>query len=468
MKKIIISNLLLIGLFTITACDNSSTNEELSLEEEMLEKMQTGGFQMSGKIKQTRQQVGVNTSGELVLIGTPERNTYDSTFVYQEKDNIAMRRTTTQTYAGENVVTEDRQVYRDENGLLYTTSLDYTNSVVKTYSTNAYEINSYMNFAKLLIPSDITRQVTDSGEIHYNINLDKGAVITNYVFTYLNSGFKMQPLQMYFTVDENETTFESLYIEMDGRFNTESDGYYTYLYYYENECTMELSDIGAGEVDNLTPFPEKAENAVLKEALSSVDGNNMTVKITDTSYASDGSTILSVDYTKIFYDGSEIYVRNWDDSTGDENMRNENDFLLKPDSASDLLYSYIYDSETETFVKNSLTYFPSLYQGTYYYEDLLPIVSDVSGDLFNYNPTTNFYVGEASMVSALAKCFYVGKAPLRSTNLQSASEINIRLNDNNEIVFVQADYSYIDSSYNITSGTIKIEYSNIGSTVLPA
>lgn len=468
MKKIIFINLLLTSLAVITSCNNSVTNDSLSLEEKMLEKMQDGGFRISGTIEQTRQQVGLNSSGELILIGTAEHNTYHSTFTYQENKNIAMQRTTTQSYAGEDVIIEDRQVYRSDDGLIYTTSLDYKNNVLKTYSSSAYEINSYMNFAKLLIPSDITRQVTNSGEVRYNINLDKGTIITNYVFTYLNSGFKMQPIQMYFTVNDDETSFETLYIEMDGRFNVESDGYYTYLYFYENECTMELSDIGEGEVDNLMPFPEKTENSPLKEALTSINDNNMVVKITDTSHSVDGATILSVNYTKMFYDGSSIYVRQWNDSEGDENSINKNDFILKPDNASNLLYSYIYDSESDEFVKNSFTYFPSLYQGVYYYEDLLPIISDVSSDLFTYNQTTNFYVNEETMIDVLTKCFYVNKAPLRNSNLQSANEINIRLNDNNEIVYIQADYSYIDSSYSITSGTIEIEYLNIGNTVLPA
>ena len=252
---------------------------------------------------------------------------------------------------------------------------------------------------------------------------------------------------------------------MNDRFTEDSTDGVTYnLYVVENTASFTISEVGTAKVERLAPVAEKAENNSLKEALSKIN-DNFTLKITDDSLSM-GNQVISSEYKKLFFTGNEIYVKNWTSTSGSEDDLNENDFLLKEIDETKKLFSFIYDSETQQFVQSVPNNFPNAYQGLYFYKDLLPIVNQVSEDLFTYNALTNCYEADLIAINTLTSCFGINLAPFRSVNLQNSSSISIRISDDNSIDYIDFAYNYISTS-SVEKGKIRIEYSNVGKTELP-
>ena len=463
-KSLILFSLLLI---TTTACnDSSNTNKKPTTPEEIIafniEQMRHG-FKMNGSINQERQQVAVTSEG-YVNIGNPEYNYYNTNFVFNDISDKAFHRYSYQEYQGENVVLENITYFGDENGDKYIEYLNYDNTIQKQYSlSSSFDVNSYYNFFTLINPEDITYE-KNLNEERYHLEINKAAIISSNLLSYLNSGFYDVPERAYFKVDENGY-FSSFVLIMNDRFMEDSTDGVTYnLYVVENTASFTISEVGTAKVERLAPVAEKAENNSLKEALSKIN-DNFTLKITDDSLSMDNQ-VISSEYKKLFFTGNEIYVKNWTSTSGSEDDLNENDFLLKEIDETKKLFSFIYDSETQQFVQSAPINFPNSYQGLYFYKDLLPIVNQVSEDLFTYNALTNCYEADLIAINTLTTCFGINLAPFRSVNLQNSSSISIRISDDNSIDYIDFAYNYISTS-SVEKGKIRIEYSNVGKTELP-
>ena len=315
----------------------------------------------------------------------------------------------------------------------------------------------------MINPEDITYE-KNLNEERYHLEINKAAIISSNLLSYLNSGFYDVPERAYFKVDENGY-FSSFVLIMNDRFMEDSTDGVTYnLYVVENTASFTISEVGTAKVERLAPVAEKAENNSLKEALSKIN-DNFTLKITDDNLSM-GNQVISSEYKKLFFTGNEIYVKNWTSTSGSEDDLNENDFLLKEIDETKKLFSFVYDSETQQFVQSVPINFSNAYQGLYFYKDLLPIVNQVSEDLFTYNALTNCYEADLIAINTLTSCFGINLAPFKSVNLQNSSSISIRISDDNSIDYIDFAYNYISTS-SVEKGKIRIEYSNVGKTELP-
>lgn len=448
----------------------SSQNEQNNVVNTNLKNMKLG-FKMNGVITQERVQAGIDSNGNIVPMPgvASETNIYNSDFVYESNQETGFQRIVYQNVMDEVVYIENLIVFADEDNQVYRQSLNYENKIEKVYSNvsagmskTSFDANGYYNWASLLNESDI---VYDKQNNQYNLDVDKASFIVSLVLSYLNSGFYSVPRLAYFTSDENGI-FNSFYVEMATRLMWDSpDGVYNYLYIVENKAEFTLSDLGTAQVERISTLPNKPENANLESALKTITGNNFTIKITDTKQSLDGLSETST-YQKMYFDGANIYVANWSDEESDtsETTRNPNDYLLKPDAASEKLFSYVYNNGE--YRKATTTQFSSVYQGMYYYEDLLPIVNNVSKDLFVYNNTTNNYENEAIALQALTGCFNIAKPPFKSSHITNASSVAIRLNNDGSLAYVQFSYNYMSLS-DIERGMVKIEFLNVGETEIP-
>lgn len=470
MKKIntVLTMGALIAPLLLTSCNqqgsssNSSDNTHENIIATNLEKMKKG-FALTGVITQTREEIDLDTGN---LTGKKENNVYNTDLIYESDGENGFHRHSYQKVMNEVVDLENFTYFADENNDVFYQQLNHKNEIDNVYlsngdeSSSSFDVNGYYNWASLLNNSDL---VYDEIGNRYELNNEKANFIASLMLSYLNAGFYDVATVCYFTVDSNYV-FNSFNIVMNSRKLIEYDENNTmHFYKVDNKVEFAMSDVGTAKVNRIVPFETKQQNQPLTTAFDKF-GDNMTIKITDTKKSLSGSS-TSKTYQKLYLDGESIYVANFNTLTG-ENQRNEKDFLLKQDPASEKLYSYVYNQENGSYEKQVLTEYPSIYQGLYFYDELLPTIKGVSQDLFTYNATKNNYENEDLALKALVQCFNITRPPFRNPHILNANKVSVRLNADNTLNYVEFEYSYM-SLTDIENGTVKVEFSNVGSTEIP-
>ncbi len=450
----------LLPLLVLSGCNSENNNE--SIVSRNISSLRQG-FNLDGQITQTRIELN-NTSLEPLPGASEETNIYNTNFIFQNNNGlIGYSKESSQLMGGIELGMEDYEYYCDDEGFAYNKELNYKNEVVDTYPLSfnrkvPYYANGFYNPFLILNENDFTLSTTNSAR--YDLNLEKTSILANNLLYSLNSGFFGQVQESYVLLSGDD--FSIFTIHMSPRIMTEfdNDTYTTKYFEVENVVNFSISNIGTAKLNEVTPIESK-NNIELQSALDKIT-NNFTLTVSDSSLTE------TSDY---YYDGSTIYVHEYRETDSPE-VNFETDFYLAEDSENPngYLYGYSYDAENQSFVQNTeIVGFPQAYQGVYFYNDYLPIISGISADLFTYDSENNLYVGDESAINALVNCFIPNLRPFYYEHAANASKVAIRLNDNNEIDYVTFTYGYMDEfSGEIFNGEVRATYKDVGVTENPA
>ena len=460
MKKQYLPLIVLLTTSLLAGCDNKgeTSQEELDFLDNNIS-LFSKGFLMSGYITQTRAPaISIDDNGNYVFSPTKEKNEYQTNIGFQNVGRNAFEKKSTQEFEGELQSMENYVYFEDENGLAYSETLNYKNEVERNYSINyansSFASNGFYNFFTILQKGDFIQ--SEEEPTRYDLNLDKAGIISNNLLYSLNSGFATAVKEAYFTVEND--IFKNFFITMNSYYYIDNN----YLYEVENDAVFSLQQVGTYKIPSVHQYEAKNYTA-LDKALKEL-GNNYTMNVEKISTdAVTGKSTTS--FQDFYFTGKEIYVHSYTDEN-DAAPNRENDFYLAPEE-DNRLYSYVYDADSSSYVKKTTTGFPSLYQGKYTYEDCLPLTNEVSSDLFVYDEATKIYSPEDEAKSSLIKCFYLRNPAFKSSQSNSFYDADVVL-AGEHIAFIELPFSYTDfMEGTIVTGSYRLTYKNIGSTVNP-
>ncbi len=469
-----------------------SNNMELALD----------GFTLTGTIQQIRYDA-IDTGEtdewgdeiyEIDTSETLETNTYYTTVKYDNVDQNKFYKYSYRLVSGVEIAAEGPYTYyEDEEGYAYTAEVDYTNTLSTSYNQGSasggrkynFAANGFYNFFTIFNDNDFALDEEKSGTAlsYYNISTSKANIICNNLLYSLNSG-------VYTTIDEAyimcvNGVFTQLYIDLTAIQSVDDDT--SEVTYIDNTVTFTFSDLGETTIEEPELYEETTESNALDAILDTYE-DNFTIDVSSSyTYAATYDETdfgEAVENKTFYYTGDEIYVKqnstvNAYDVDTDGYVTTQSsvaDFYLAPlNNTSNLLYPYGYDSTSNEWVayesgytdENSNVVFASGYSGYYTYDDLLPIISDVSGAVFEYDETDQEYDAIYDMIADMTSdgCFITNVRPLRTTGYSNASTFHISITSG--AIVVTAGYNYYDSDYVMYYGNVTITFSNVGTTTLP-
>lgn len=465
------------------------------------------GFTLTGTINQIRYEaIDTNETDdygdeiyEIDYGSVVESNIYYTTVKYDNADQNKFYKYSYRLVNDVEIAAEGPYTYyEDEEGYAYTAEISYTNELETSYNEGTasggrkynFAANGFYNFFTLFNDNDFTLDESRSGNVltYYNISTSKASIICNNLLYSLNSG-------AYSTIEEayimcRNGVFTQLYIDLTAIQSVDDDT--SEVTYIDNTVTFNFSDIGTTTIEDAETYEETTESQALDAVLDTYS-DNFTINVTN-SYTYTGIYDDNADttgyYTQdrtYYYDGSAIYIKN---SSVDQAYDSENsawvtttttgtDYFLATYGSSNYLYPYTYDSTTSTWVVNEngaydeegSSIFALGYTGYYTYEDLLPIISDISGAIFTYDATDDEYDADYDLISDMVTdgCFITNKQPLRIGGYYNASTMHVSFDDSGNLT-VTAGYSYYDYFTDgglYYYGSTTITFSNVGSTSLP-
>ena len=462
MKKGIIILTLFATSITLFSCNKDEViNDVVTYNIAKLRK----GFEISGEVTQTRYPAtGTNNGSYVFNEKAKEENKYSVTIGFDNSTSIpAYSKVSTQVYENETYVIEDYLYYEDENGLTFKKKLNYKNEIDRDYqinlSTSSFTYNGFYNFFSIIDKEDLVKDESYTFYDKYNLNLNKASLIANNLLYSLNTGFSTKVKEAYFRLTKND--FSEFHLVMNPYYYLDTNT--SVFYKIDNEVTFKISHNGNYRVEDLKPLSNKNNNK-LKKALSKINDNyKLTVEknVTDKTLNTN-----SISYKDFYFDSKTIYVHNYTNEDGSK-VDFTKDYYLSSDETNEKLYSYVYDSKEQKFIKDKTNEFPSLYQGMYYYDDYLPIVSEVSSDLFKYDKEKDLYLSSSEASECLKSCFYLKNQPYREAETFNFSSYEIKL-DGESIAYIKLNFSYLNFEGSVKTGYYKVTYNDIGSTKNPA
>lgn len=422
------------------------------------------GFLLKGEVTQTRYAATGYGSDHSYSFSkdTEETNKYNVSVGFQSNGIDAYTKTSTQAYDGETYVIEDYLYFADEEGLTYKKELNYQNKVDRNYSINlsssSFTYNGFYNFFSIISKNDLVKDEEFKAYDRYQLDITKAGIIANNLLYSLNSGFASKVKEAYFRLSKNK--FSEFHIEMEPYYYADTSTGYFYKIY--NKAVFNISKEGSYKVDDIASIKSK-NNTKLEKAFKTIN-NNFKLS-TEINVIEQTTNKVSVTYKDFYFDSKSIYVHNYEDLSKN-NPDPLTDYYLSPDD-NGKLYSYKYDSESKTYNKSVTDEYPSLYQGKYYYEDYLPIISKISSNLFTSDSNDkNLYVNDEGTSNCLNKCFYIPLSPYRTADALNFSKYEVKLADEN-IDYIKLYFSYLNYDGEIRSGYYKLSFDNIGNTSNP-
>lgn len=366
---------------------------------------------------------------------------------------------------------EDITYFEDEEGYTYIDGLSYKNEIERDYLSSTsgglrpFDGTGYYNAFRVIQEEDVTY---DAESEHFNLDTKKAALIANTLFYHLDASFYGLVTSAYFTVGDSGM-FDTFNISMADQLYYDANAQANYV--ISNTSSFELSELGDVSINRLEPVASK-DNPDLAMALTSL-GDNFTL-VLDDAQSSSSSPTTTHSYTKLYFDGTnrQVYIHDYTDAS-EENTYASTDCWLKENEETGMLEIFIrpngegdWTHITESGIGSTIVSMLPLYDGEYEYEDLLPIVSEVSKDLFTWDNTTATYKADSIALDSLLACFYPNSIPsLRNTNINSAYDLALALSGTSlqKATFTYSKYDSGVANY----GTVTVSYSNIGSTVIP-
>lgn len=453
------------------------------------------GFTMEGTITQRRYSYNAATDvDENGHYSIPEdrepieQNIYHTNVAFNGKTENAFSKYSYREIPGKDgqtitLTSEDYTYFEDEEtGYAYQEVIDYKNNVEKIFGSSisntsnglTFGDNGFYNIASLFKEGDLVLDENFAAYTRYDLNIDKAAIISNNLLYSLNTGAYALPTEAYIRADNG--VFTSLNIELSPIYSY--DSYTNVDSLITNSIVFNLGNLGQETITHITPYEETDDSRRLDASLAKFENQNYKMNITIENTELDPNTGGRNETTEardFYFTGREIYVHDVVDGET-TSLDKSLDYYLAPYSETNsLLYPYGYNAKTGEFeikpngyVINGNNYrFASGYCGVYVYQDLLPIISDVSGVFFEFDEETQTFVSKSDYVSSLNDCFLVTRAPFNDHAFDSILEYAITLDENDNISSISCEYAYTNELDAIQNdGTITITYSNVGTTTL--
>jgi hypothetical protein len=208
------------------------------------------------------------------------------------------------------------------------------------------------------------------------------------------------------------------------------------------EATFDVKDIGSAKVEKAKPREVKPEHAALQAAFDAFACNNYTINMY-ILFTNQEDEELGENFFWYYYDGDELYI-SFDYFQNEPNLTGGDYF--KPNQNG----MYNVGGQMVT------------------YKQLMPVLTDVKAELFDYNPDTDTYKVCKEMVS------YIGSIALVPPISTIGVELSLDITDNFEIKLGNdGNIEYIDFSYEYEQvlytefANARMTFSNIGTTVIP-
>ena len=454
------------------------------------------GFRMSGNITQKRyQERDITTdpvSGAYVLKdgATPlETNPYSTDIAYNSKTQNAFYKYSYRTVEGQTMVSEGPYTYfEDENGFAYTENINYKNEVFNDYESSVattqngltFADNGFYNFFTILTEDDFTLDEDFAAYTRYDLNIDKASIIASTLLYSINSGATALPTEAYVRVDNGN--FTQLSITLSPIIS--KDSLTSNTSFITNDVLFTFSNLGEETIEHTLPYLETELSQEISNAFSKI-GNNYTVNYTDEYWNLGNSDNTTTKSQNVYFTGNEIYVH--DVVEGETSATSANDYYLAPENDSnpalypydadgnihtDGYYLYGEDEDGNQIITDVL--YASANCGAYTYNDLLPIITDVSGAFFDEETTTDTagnenteIVSKDDHVDSLNDCFFLSKGQFSKELFNNIEYYTVELNNDGSLASISAYYGYATLEGTMRVGILTASFSNVGTTTLP-
>ena len=453
-KRIIISSLIaLLCVPTFASCDNndsslnqitSSSNDDVVTNTKRLNNMLSSlrkGFTFDGNVKQTKHLLDGyygNKTGETEIVN------YDCEFIYEMSEENGYSSKIISNDGEKEKTILDLQVFEGDDGYAYFYELNYDNTVKKypIMGMQSYEeVNfSYycMNPFEYLIPSDFTK----TGENTYKLSNTKSAFFASTVLVDVSGAFLGKIDFCEFTLEGDTLKSFKLIPHEFHLSETDVENLSAVYFMSDYEATFDVKDIGSAKVEKAKPREVKPEHAALQTAFDAFACNNYTINMY-ILFTNQEDEELGENFFWYYYDGDELYI-SFDYFQNEPNLTGGDYF--KPNQNG----MYNVGGQMVT------------------YKQLMPVLTDVKAELFDYNPDTDTYKVCKEMVS------YIGSIALVPPISTIGVELSLDITDNFEIKLGNdGNIEYIDFSYEYEQvlytefANARMTFSNIGTTVIP-
>ena len=431
-KKLIISSFVtLLCLPIFGGCKNDNSSSELgpeAKEQEMLQGMLDDlrkGFSFEGGVDHTRIILDGyygNPTGEQINIR------YDAEFVYEMSDENGYSSyiTSKQDDKSEKVV-NDIQVFEGNDGYAYFYELNYDNTIKKypilgEYGDNVNFGYYCMNPFEYILPTDFVK----ISETTYSLKRTKASFFASSVLIDVNSAFTGLIETCEFTiVDGVLKSFKVIPTQNHDQY-TDNDALKA-VYYYGQFCAeFEVKNIGSAKVNRPEVRATQEGSAELQNVLNKYT-NNFTVNMFLEFF--DEGEKFGEHHSWYYYDSETLY------------------------------FSAIEDQSEHDPVNN--LYFEQLPENT-------PVISGVDANIFDYDSENDIYTICDEMVSYIGAIAFIPQLNVMTYELNGhTTSFELKLNEDKTFIeYIEFEYSYDHYSY-IEDGICRVEFHNVGTTVIP-
>lgn len=480
-KKYIL--LTLIGSLLISGCQSSNNSDSTSSSSIsltpfalMLNKYKKG-VQLEGEVNQ--KVYFLDETGEKT--GKESSNAYNVSFTYQSIDENAYAGYIAQRLPNnEEYIYVNNRAFEGKDGFSYYYDLNYDNTLraVPHYDKTGKEhlnfAHYYINPFHYLFEEDFIK-VNDNT---YRLVKDKANYFASSVLSEVDVAFQDINKACDFIIENNEIKSINIVPADAYGSNTDYETWEEIYYVLEQNATLTIGKVGSDvklekPTPNVVPNEHKEPIAKLQSAFDKFESNNYTMKVDAEFMDQQGNK--TYEKSTYYFTGDQVYLTY---NVIDEENVEEN--VLTPNAEKDVFFynngeeliplGYSAEDNEEDkygFSKDVKPKFLQLKE-SYKYDDIAPVISKVNADIFNYNSRYNYYSINEEMVSYISSLAFIPKVNTYSTMSNgSGTKLNIRINSENDIDYIDFNYNYDDGMFFYEDGRIRITFENVGTTTIP-
>lgn len=459
MKKLTIILTSLFMVTTLAACNQSKESDISKALKEL-----RAGVALKGQVKQVAQKL---TGQHGALTGEQNENIFDLDIAYQTDGENGYEINVTgynDKELKDSYTYYENSLVEGEDGFAYYYDLNYDNTVEKHKFTTTDTDSGYLNYGlyftnpfELIVEEDFTL-ISDNT---YSLAKDKATLLASNLCGVIDQTF-------YEAIDKCTFTFENGSLKSFSFNPIEVEVAMTDLtifanaYFLMNSYTTFSVENAGSDVKIYKPAPRQGSEAhtKLQNALNKIQDNFTLTRSCDSTV--DG-VYQGNETVRLYYTGSDLYY-----GVGIANEARDTDFVLHASEGTRFLKAYGYDETyAEPTFSNSVgkSTFASINEA-FTYPEILPIISDVKAEIFDYNAERDVYTICDDMVSYIgAFCFMPPLASDRTVDgYGTACEISLTASGNIDTITIKTDKTDFFNSYQYT---FILYFDNVGSTTLP-
>lgn len=413
------------------------------------------GFKLEGTITQTAHWLdGMNGNPT----GENSSNTYNLTYYYQNNNDITgvSQKVTYLDTLNEVIVTElDDTFIEGNDGFAYFYDLSYKNKLEAVAAIDSRGMN--VNYAYYfdnpfthIKSSDFTKLEGN----RYELERSKAFYLSYILFNQIDTVFFEVIKSAQFTIDNG--TLKNAKIEPISIYDYATIGQQNRYYRLDTIVDVNFSEIGTAKIQTPELRETQSYHAPLQSAFDAIT-NNYTLKVSHLSNFNNPSKIKNIFY--FYFTESDIYWQAGEHTSPDP----LNDVILRINPETKTCTPWGYDDINNKWSANAASSFSQLRNAPV--EAFLPVISDVAAEVFDFDTHSRIYsANEFILPHIAAECFVPNIITTQELNGYT-SKCDIIL-DNGALKTINIEY-YYNNGWDVYSGEYVLEFSNIGSTVLP-